>query len=100
MLFIIIKVLVRFFISYIISVQFFFLKSICRRYDNISDRCQEIPDTTKEIVELTKYLTDANTVQVVTLQNQVNEAAERLQFLLNYANLPGTIRICFKSLQS
>ena len=49
-----------------------------------------MPDTTKEIVELTKYLTDANTVQVVTLQQQVNEAAERLQFLLNYANLPGT----------
>lgn len=49
-----------------------------------------MPDTTKEIVELTKYLTDANTVQVVTLQQQVNEAAERLRFLLNYANLPGT----------
>lgn len=49
-----------------------------------------MPDSTKEIVELMKYLTDANTVQVVTLQQQVNEAAERLRFLLNYANLPGT----------
>jgi len=48
-----------------------------------------MPDTTKEIVELTKYLSDASTVQVVTLQQQVNEAAERLQFLLRYATFPG-----------
>lgn len=61
--------------------------SICRYYDNISDRCQEMPDSTKEIVELIKYLNDASTVQVVTLQQQVTEAAERLQFLLKYANL-------------
>lgn len=62
-------------------------KSICRLYDNVSDRCQEMPDTTKEIVELIQYLQNASTVQVVDLQAQVNEAAERLKFLLNYANL-------------
>jgi len=65
----------------------YFSFSICRLYDNVSDRCQEMPDTTKEIVELIQYLQDASTVQVVELQQQVNEAAERLQFLLNYANL-------------
>ena len=46
-----------------------------------------MPDTTKEIVELIQYLQDASTVKVIELQERVNEAAERLQFLLNYANL-------------
>ena len=47
-----------------------------------------MPDTTKEIVELTKYLEEASTVQVISLQQQVNEAAERLKFLVDYATLP------------
>ena len=46
-----------------------------------------MPDTTKEIVELIQYLQDASSVQVVDLQTLVDEAAERLQFLLNYATL-------------
>ena len=62
-------------------------KSICKQYDNVSDRCQEMPDTTKEIVELIQYLQDASTVIAVGLQERVNEAAERLQFLLKYATL-------------
>ncbi|XP_057310450.1 dynein axonemal heavy chain 3-like isoform X2 [Hydractinia symbiolongicarpus] len=62
-------------------------KNLCHLYDDVSDRCQEMPDTTKEIVELVHYLSDASTVKVVTLQSQVNEAAERLQFLLTYAHL-------------
>lgn len=61
--------------------------SLCKQYDNISDRCQEMPDTTKEIVELIAYVNDASSVRIVQLQSQVDEAAERLQFLLQYATL-------------
>lgn len=76
------------------SINFF---SLCHLYDDVSDRCQEMPDTTKEIVELVHYLSDASTAKVVTLQSQVNEAAERLQFLLTYAHLSGML-ICLHCL--
>ena len=46
-----------------------------------------MPDTTKEIVELIAYVNDASSVRIVQLQSQVDEAAERLQFLLQYATL-------------
>ena len=62
--------------------------SICKRFDEISDRCQEIPDNTAEIVKLEEYVKDASGVKVIQLQSEVDEAAERLIFLLDYATLP------------
>lgn len=47
-----------------------------------------MPDNTKDLVDLTKYLENATSVLVMGLQTQVDEAAERLLFLLDYATLP------------
>ncbi len=69
--------------------------SICKRFDEISDRCQEMPDNTAEIVSLEEYVKDARAVKVIQLQTEVDEAAERLIFLLDYATLPGRYYLDF-----
>ena len=61
---------------------------ICKRFDEISDRCQEMPDQTSDLVKLEEYVKNASGVTVVQLQKEVDEAAERLIFLLDYATLP------------
>ena len=62
--------------------------SICRRYDEIADHLGETPTTTAEIVALGEYLTESQEVTVVKLKLEIDEAANRLMFLLDYANLP------------
>ena len=47
-----------------------------------------MPDNTAEIVKLEEYVKDASGVKVIQLQSEVDEAAERLIFLLDYATLP------------
>ena len=68
----------------IFSVSF----SICKRFDEISDRCQEMPDKISDLVRLEEYVKNASSVKVIQLQQEVDEAAERLLFLLDYATLP------------
>ncbi|XP_070580768.1 dynein axonemal heavy chain 3-like [Ptychodera flava] len=63
-------------------------KDICRRYDEISDRVSESPETTEELVNLIDYLKQAQDVLVYKLKDEIDEAASRLDFLLDYANLP------------
>ena len=69
--------------------------SICKKFDEISDRCKEISDKTSELVELEEYVKNASTVRVLQLQNDVDGAAERLLFLLDYANLPCMFQFIF-----
>ena len=47
-----------------------------------------MPDNTSDLVALTQFLENASTVTVVSLQNAVDKAGERLLFLLDYATLP------------
>ncbi len=61
---------------------------ICRRYDEIADRLGETPTTTAEIVALGEFLRESSEVTVFKLKNEIDEAANRLMFLLDYANLP------------
>lgn len=61
---------------------------ICRRYDEIADRLGEMPSTTAEIVELSDFLRESSEVTVFKLKDEIDEAANRLMFLLDYANLP------------
>ena len=69
--------------------------SICKKFDEISDRCKEISDKTSELVELEEYVKNASTVRVLQLQNEVDGAAERLLFLLDYANFPCKFQCTF-----
>ena len=61
---------------------------MCKSYDEISDKVQEMPDNTSDLVALTQFLENASSVTVVNLQTAVDEAGERLLFLLDYATLP------------
>lgn len=62
-------------------------RGLCKAYDEISDKVQEMPDNTSDLVALTQFLENASTVTVVSLQNAVDKAGERLLFLLDYATL-------------
>eukprot|EP00794_Sanderia_malayensis_P008808 gene8808-9750_t len=75
-------------ISYVVDSNREQNRSICKRFDEISDRCQEMPDQTSELVHLQEFVKEASGVKVIQLQQEVDEAAERLMFLLDYATLP------------
>lgn len=47
-----------------------------------------MPDNTSDLVTLTQFVENASSVTVVNLQSAVDEAGERLLFLLDYATLP------------
>ena len=71
-----------------LTIGYFFSPRLCKSYDEISDKVQEMPDNTSDLVALTQYLENASSVTVVNLQTAVDEAGERLLFLLDYATLP------------
>jgi len=62
--------------------------SICHRYDVIADKVSEMPESTVELVALVEFLKTSSDVTVHELKEDIAVAAERLQFLLDYATLP------------
>ncbi|GAB1599971.1 hypothetical protein Ahia01_000274600, partial [Argonauta hians] len=60
-------------------------RSICNRYEFISDKVSDIPNTTKDLVETIAFLQQSMDVTVYKLASEINEAAKRLAFLLQYA---------------
>ncbi|XP_056119629.1 dynein axonemal heavy chain 3 [Rhinichthys klamathensis goyatoka] len=63
-------------------------KSICYRYDEITDRITSKLSNTEELVELNQYLKHTSEVTVHKLRHEIEEAVKRLDFLLDYATLP------------
>ncbi|XP_025062794.1 dynein heavy chain 3, axonemal [Alligator sinensis] len=63
-------------------------KSICNQYKIIADKVNEMPLNTEELVELTAYLKKASEITVFKLRREISEAAYRLEFLTEYADLP------------
>lgn len=66
-----------------------FYNSICRRYDEITDRITSKLSNTEELVELNQYMKHTSEVTVHKLRHEIEEAVKRLDFLLDYATLPG-----------
>ncbi|XP_012645608.2 dynein axonemal heavy chain 3 [Microcebus murinus] len=62
--------------------------SICNQYSTIADKVNEIPANTAELVFLIEYLKKSSDVTVFKLRRQLRSAIERLEFLLDYADLP------------
>ncbi|XP_062444589.1 dynein axonemal heavy chain 3 [Rhea pennata] len=62
--------------------------SICNEYNIIAERVSEVPSNTEELVELTAYLKKSSEVTVFKLRQQISEATYRLEFLMDYADLP------------
>ncbi|XP_043945444.1 dynein axonemal heavy chain 3 [Protopterus annectens] len=60
-------------------------QSICRRYHEISEKISEAPESTENMVALVEYLRKASEVTVHKLKDEIAEAANRLEFLLDYA---------------
>ncbi|XP_039631019.1 dynein heavy chain 3, axonemal [Polypterus senegalus] len=63
-------------------------KSICRRFDEIVEKISSVPQSTEELVLQEEYLKQASEVTVHKLRDEISEAANRLEFLLDYATLP------------
>ncbi|XP_062820321.1 dynein axonemal heavy chain 3 [Anolis carolinensis] len=63
-------------------------QSICNQYNIIADKVSEVPLNTEELVELTAYLKKSSDVTVFKLRREIKEAIYRLEFLLDYADLP------------
>ncbi|XP_069920753.1 dynein axonemal heavy chain 3 isoform X2 [Oryctolagus cuniculus] len=62
--------------------------SICNQYSTIADKVSEIPANTEELVFLIEFLKKSSDVTVFKLRRQLRNAIERLQFLMDYADLP------------
>ncbi|KAM6951542.1 dynein axonemal heavy chain 3 [Aplochiton taeniatus] len=63
-------------------------KSICHRYEEIAETITGVPGNTEELVALNQYLKHTSEVTVHKLKDEIEEAAHRLSFLLDYATLP------------
>ncbi|KAM4829514.1 dynein axonemal heavy chain 3 [Thomomys bottae] len=62
--------------------------SICSQYSTIADKVSEIPSNTEELVSLIEYLRKSSDVTVFKLRRQLRDASERLEFLMDFADLP------------
>lgn len=58
---------------------------LCHQYEEISKKISEDPKTTEEIVDLINFLRKSQDVTSFKLKGYVDDAARRLQFLLDYA---------------
>ncbi|XP_053383461.1 dynein axonemal heavy chain 3-like [Mercenaria mercenaria] len=63
-------------------------KNICKRYDEMANRVSEVPDNTISLVETQEYLKQSQDVTVYKLKDEIEDAANRLMFLLDYAVFP------------
>ncbi|XP_037363374.1 dynein axonemal heavy chain 3 isoform X2 [Talpa occidentalis] len=62
--------------------------SICNQYSIIADKVSEIPVNTEELVFLIEFLKKSSDITVFKLRRQLRNAVERLEFLMDYADLP------------
>lgn len=75
--------------------------SICNQYSYIAEKVSEIPSNTEELVLLIDFLKKSSDVTVFKLRRQLRNAIERLEFLMDYADLPrkrgagrARVRVC------
>uniref|UniRef100_A0A2K5HID3 Dynein axonemal heavy chain 3 n=1 Tax=Colobus angolensis palliatus TaxID=336983 RepID=A0A2K5HID3_COLAP len=71
--------------------------SICNQYSHIADKVSEVPANTKELVFLIEFLKKSSDVTVFKLRRQLRDASERLEFLMDYADLPHQIEDIFEN---
>lgn len=62
----------------------FFMYRLCKLYDEILDKVQEMLDNISDLVVLIQFLENVSFVIVVNLQIVVDEVGERLLFLFDY----------------
>lgn len=63
-------------------------RNICNQFDDMATRLGEIPDETKALVELQRYLKTSMTETMPALMRRIAEATQRVLFLLDCTILP------------
>ena len=63
-------------------------RSICNQFDEMATRLGEIPDETKELVDLQRYLKASMTETMPGLMRKISTATQRILFLLDCTLLP------------
>lgn len=66
---------------------FTFCCRLCDEYNVIAKRLSELPLNTEELVEFDAFLKKSSKVTASKLRQEVSEAARRLEFLMDYADL-------------
>lgn len=69
----------------------FCFNRICKQYDEIQEKVSKTPGSTAELVEITQFLTQCMDATVYKLAFKIDEARQRLMFLLDYASMPSTL---------
>ena len=65
-----------------------FFPRICQKYEEITETIRGTPETTEELVSLNQYIKKTSDVTIHKLIDEIDEAVDRLSFLLDYAILP------------
>ena len=63
-------------------------RNICNQFDGMATKLGEIPDETKELVELQRYLKTSMNETMPALMARIEEATQRVLFLLGCTILP------------
>ena len=63
-------------------------KAICKAYDEIAEKVSRQPQSTADLVEIMEFLNQSNETTIYKLESKINEAKQRLIFLLDYAFMP------------
>lgn len=60
---------------------------ICNKFDEMSSRASELPETTAELVELTNYLNESRDITLYELKARIQITAQNVLFLMQHAIL-------------
>lgn len=64
------------------------------KFEEIARRAGEMPESTKDLVDLNNYITESKTVILYELKKQLLKSAEYIDFLMDYAEIPGSREGC------
>lgn len=59
------------------------------KFEEIAKRAGEIPESTKELVDLSNYISESKTIVLYELKKQLSKSAEYIDFLMDYVEIPG-----------
>lgn len=70
-------------------IYIWFSHRICQKHEEIKDTVRSTPQNTEELLSLSQYIEKTSDVTIHKLRDEIDEAACRMIFLMDYANLPG-----------
>uniref|UniRef100_A0A8C0VQ27 Dynein axonemal heavy chain 3 n=1 Tax=Cyanistes caeruleus TaxID=156563 RepID=A0A8C0VQ27_CYACU len=83
---------VRYMYSFLSYMEIFHIAMKLNEFNFIAKRMSEVPQNTEQLVEYDAFLKKSSEVTVVKLQKDLAKAANRLQILMDYADLSGPLQ--------